>query len=94
MCKTYGPPTLDVRIVPDDEPFDWGDIDPSWGDLSDVENNGVWGIIAAVTMPACVCCGAKATHEWSVWNYSGDAAYLEGEARAVADEAMAVAGWN
>lgn len=77
--------------MPDPEPFDWGDIAPTPQDIEQLEREGVWGVVATVTMPPCPCCGTKAQREDSLWSVAGDAAYLGEVMQDVADEAMRMA---
>jgi len=74
--KTYGPPELRIQWQPDEEPYDWGDIDPTPEDWDELGRLGVFGCVVELRPPACGCCGRTAwEHAASLWSIVGDDAY-------------------
>lgn len=73
---TYGPAELRVTWHADDEPYDWGDIDPTPEDYAYLELYGVCGCVVELRPPACGCCGRT---DWEyaadLWSIVGDADY-------------------
>lgn len=73
---TIGPAELRIRWEHDDEPYDWGDIEPTAEDWAYLETYGVAGCIVEIRPPACACCGRTDwEHAVSLWSIVGDAAY-------------------
>lgn len=73
---TAGPVEARVRWEIDDQPYDWGDIEPTADDWDTLERLGVLGCIVEIRRPACACCGIK---RWevaeSLWSIVGNDAY-------------------
>lgn len=77
--RTIGPPEARITWHTDDEPYDWGDIDPSDDEREAVEDEGVYGCVLETRGPACACCGVRMSwhHAASVWGVTspGDPSY-------------------
>jgi hypothetical protein len=91
-CRPIGPVAVRVRWEPDDQPYDWGDIDPTDDERDAVDAEGVWGCLVEVREPACPCCGRC---EWeygaSLWSVTSpdDPGYYAEVAADVIAEAVA-----
>jgi hypothetical protein len=73
---TLGPVEARIRWMEDDEPYDWGDIEPTAEDWGYLETYGVMGCVVEIRRPACGCCGRT---DWevaeSLWSIVGDESY-------------------
>jgi hypothetical protein len=86
---TYGPPELRIRWMPDEEPYDWGDIEPTEEDWDTLEREGVYGCVIELRPPACACCGRTDwQHATSLWSIVGDDAYHRTIERELIAEAL------
>jgi hypothetical protein len=60
-----------IRVEADEEPYDWGDIEPSESDIETLNNLGVWGTIGEVYEGCKHCGNGKWTHVASCWGHAG-----------------------